>query len=97
IEVMARVEGSNIVIQVIDHGIGIDADELGRIGERFFRARTSTGIAGTGIGLNLVKKLTEMHGGSVDVDSEKGAGSSFTIRLPIAGPEQKEQPETQAA
>jgi signal transduction histidine kinase len=97
IEVTARTQGDQVVIAVSDYGIGIDADDLDRIGERFFRAKTSTGIAGTGIGLNLARTLVQMHGGSVNVESKKGKGSSFTIRLPTAGPEQQGQLETQVA
>ncbi len=97
IEVTARSEGDQVVISVRDHGLGIDADELHRIGERFFRARTSTGTAGTGIGLHMVKTLAKMHGGRVSVESKKGEGSTFTVRLPIAGPDQTEQADTRAA
>ncbi len=97
IEIKAHTEGDQVVISVRDHGLGIDEDELDRIGERFFRARTSTGIAGTGIGLNLAKTLVEMHGGTVDVESKTGEGSTFTVRLPIAGPDQTEQADTQVA
>ena len=84
IEVKVRRDGPQVVISVRDHGIGIDEEDLHRIGERFFRARTSSGIAGTGIGFNLVKMLVEEHGGTVSVESQKGEGSTFTIRLPIA-------------
>ena len=91
IEVMAATSGDQIVISVRDHGIGIDQDDLSSIGERFFRAKTSTGIAGTGIGLNLVKKLVEEHGGTASVESVKGEGSTFTIRLPVEGPVHSEQ------
>ena len=91
IEVMAATSGDQIVISVRDHGIGIDQDDLPSIGERFFRAKTSTGIAGTGIGLNLVKKLVEEHGGTASVESVKGEGSTFTIRLPVEGPVHSEQ------
>ncbi|MHA1165205.1 MAG: ATP-binding protein, partial [Alphaproteobacteria bacterium] len=74
------------VIEVKDHGLGIDEHDLPKMFQRFFRAETSTGIAGTGIGLNLVKTLVELHDGSIDVQSEKGTGSVFTVRLPIEGP-----------
>lgn len=88
IEVTATTESDCVVIAVRDYGVGIDKDELDRVGERFFRAKTSTGIAGTGIGLNVVNALLELHAGSLDIQSEKGKGSTFTIRLPIAGPPQ---------
>jgi signal transduction histidine kinase len=55
----------------------------------FFRAKTSTGIPGTGIGLNLVKTLVELHGGAIGVRSKKGEGSTFTVRLPTQGPKDK--------
>ena len=80
------ISGDYVVIAVRDYGIGIDEEDLNRIGERFFRAKTSTGIAGTGIGLNVVRALLDLHSGSLDIQSKKGKGSTFTIRLPIAGP-----------
>lgn len=52
--------------------------------QRYFRARTSTGIAGTGIGLNLVKQIVELHGGTIEVASQKGNGTTFTLRIPVA-------------
>jgi PAS domain S-box-containing protein len=72
-------------ITVRDEGIGIDADDLPKMFERYFRARSSTGIAGTGIGLNLVKQVVELHCGEIRVDSVKGEGTVFTVKLPIAG------------
>jgi signal transduction histidine kinase len=97
IEIKGYTEGDQVVITVRDQGVGIDEDELDRIGERFFRARTSAGTAGTGLGLNLAMTLVEMHGGSVSIESKNGAGSTFTIRLPIAGPDQAEQVNTKVA
>ena len=91
IDVKAWEEGRQVVISVRDYGLGIDQEDLPDIGERFFRAKTSTGIAGTGIGLNLAKTLVEMHGGTLHAESVKGEGSSFTFRLPVAGPDQSEQ------
>ena len=92
IEVKAQSIEDCVMISVRDHGLGIDDDELPQLFARFFRAKTSTGIAGTGIGLHLVKSLVELHDGSVDVESIKGEGTTFTIRLPVAGPRQPEQP-----
>jgi len=82
IQVKAYGNGDDVVIQVRDHGLGIDEEDLPNMFGRFFRAKTSAGIAGTGIGLSLVKALVEMHGGTVSIDSKKEEGSTFTIRLP---------------
>lgn len=81
--VEAGTDGDEVVVAISDHGVGIPADELPRLFERFFRARTSIGIPGTGIGLNLVKQLVELHAGSVVLESEEGFGSIFTVRLPV--------------
>jgi PAS domain S-box-containing protein len=77
-------EGRTVRVSVQDYGIGIDPDDLPKMFARYFRARTSTGIAGTGIGLNLVKHIVELHGGRVGVESKRGEGSTFTVSLPIA-------------
>ncbi len=79
-------EGKDALVSIADRGIGLDEQDLPRLFERFFRAQTSMGIPGTGIGLALVKTLVELHGGSISVESKKGEGSTFTVRLPIAGP-----------
>lgn len=83
IEVTARADGEYVTISFHDHGVGIPEDEMPKLFERFFRASTSTGIPGTGIGLNLVKQLVEMHSGSIDVSSAEGEGSTFSARLPV--------------
>ena len=75
-----------VVISVRDEGVGIPEQELKELFQRFFRASTSTGIPGTGIGLHLVKHLVELHGGRIEVATEAKKGSVFTVRLPIAGP-----------
>jgi len=97
IHVNAQTDAQQIVVSVRDCGVGIDEDDLPNMFQRFFRARTSTGIAGTGIGLNLVKTLVELHGGSIWVESKKGEGSLFTVRLPISGPEASKETKDQAA
>ena len=84
IEIKGWTEDEHVVVSIRDYGLGIPDKDLPRMCERFFRAGTSTGIAGTGIGLHLTKQLVEMHGGSIAVESVEGEGSTFTIRLPIA-------------
>lgn len=96
IEVTAHTEGEHVIVSVRDEGVGIDAADLANIGKRFFRARTSVGIAGTGIGLNLCNQLVAMHGGTISVKSERGEGSTFSVRLPIKGP-QSEKADSRAA
>ncbi len=71
-----------IRISVRDEGVGIPEAEIEQLFHRFFRASTSTGIAGTGIGLNMASALVEMHGGTIDVTSEEGKGTTFSIYLP---------------
>jgi signal transduction histidine kinase len=76
-------EQESVKIAIRDEGIGMDAEDLPKLFQRYFRARTSTGIAGTGIGLNLVKQIVDLHHGTIDVTSRKGQGSTFTVTLPI--------------
>jgi len=97
ITVKAYTEFADVVVSVHDEGVGIDEDDLGRIGERFFRAKTSAGTPGTGIGLNLSMKLLELHGGSLRVESRKLLGSTFFFRIPIAGPKPPERSQTKVA
>jgi signal transduction histidine kinase len=75
-------------VSVRDSGVGIDGDDLQKMFQLYFRARTSSGIAGTGIGLNLVKQVVDLHGGEIRVESEKGHGTLFTVKLPVVGPAQ---------
>ncbi len=83
IEVTAGDKGGRLVISVKDHGVGIDADDVGHVFDCFFRAGTSAGISGTGLGLHLVKQLVDLHGGNITVDSVKGQGTTFTVQLPV--------------
>jgi signal transduction histidine kinase len=76
-------DAAGIKVAVRDDGLGIDAEDLPRMFQRYFRARTSSGIAGTGIGLNLIKQIIELHKGTIEVASKKGQGSTFTITLPL--------------
>ncbi len=70
-----------VVIRIRDQGIGLTPTQLARVFERFYRADTSGNIPGTGLGLNLVKEIAEIHGGSVELESETGAGTTAILRL----------------
>jgi signal transduction histidine kinase len=78
-------QNGHAVIQVEDHGVGIAAKEQKRIFEKFYRIPTpeNGAVSGTGLGLALVAHIAEAHGGSVEVDSVLGKGSTFSIRLPL--------------
>lgn len=76
---------SRIVVDVSDEGVGIPAEELSRVTERFFRASSAGDTEGTGLGLLITKQLIELHGGQLSIASEEGSGSTFTVALP-AGP-----------
>lgn len=76
-------EGRRILVSIRDFGIGIDSDDVPKLFEPYFRARSATGIAGTGIGLNIVKEIVELHGGSISVESALGHGTTFTVELPF--------------
>jgi two-component system sensor histidine kinase SenX3 len=85
--------GDFVEIRVADRGPGIPADELEHIFEPFFRGRraVSDQIHGTGLGLNLVKKIVEAHGGTVSVWSEPMKGTEFTVRVPVAPDEMQDE------
>ncbi len=84
--VRVAVASPNAEVHVIDQGIGIPADELDRVFERFYRVdparHRSTG--GTGLGLSIVKHIAATHGGEVRARSVEGRGSTFTLTLPLA-------------
>ena len=75
-----------VAITIEDHGLGIDSRDLPRIFEPFYRGReaVTTQTRGNGLGLNLVKRIVEAHGGTVAVESTIGHGSSFTLHLPAS-------------
>jgi len=83
-------DGDEIILSVTDHGIGIEAKDLDRIFERFYRAdkARSRATGGTGLGLAIVKHIATNHGGRVEVASVAGVGSTFTLRLPARPPDE---------
>jgi two-component system sensor histidine kinase SenX3 len=83
-----HVDGDAVEISVADQGIGIAADDLDRVFERFYRVdqARSRNTGGSGLGLSIVKHTVQNHGGDVRVWSRPGRGSTFTIRLPLAEP-----------
>jgi heavy metal sensor kinase len=83
IEVRTRAGGDEALLEVRDTGMGIAADALPHVFERFYRAPGTGAVDGTGLGLAMVRSIVEAHGGSVTVESREGAGACFRVWLPL--------------
>jgi signal transduction histidine kinase len=86
VSISSRIEGRNAIIKVTDSGPGISSRDIPRIFDRFYRvdhSRSKIKIAGFGLGLPIVKRVVELHNGTVSVSSKVGQGSTFIVRLPV--------------
>jgi signal transduction histidine kinase len=85
ISVRVSAAGEDALLTVTDTGIGIPAEELTQIFDRFHRVQNTRGrtFEGTGIGLSLIRELVQLHGGTITVDSVKEKGSTFIVRIPF--------------
>lgn len=79
------IEGEGLVLEVIDNGIGIREEALGRVFEQFWQVDSSSAraVQGSGLGLAICRSIVERHGGTISVESEFGVGSCFRVVLPI--------------
>jgi signal transduction histidine kinase len=85
IEVRAGANDGHVEISVRDHGPGISYEEQRLIFEKFGRASGGSPKPGAGLGLFIARSITEAHGGALSVDSQPGAGATFTVRIPASG------------
>ncbi|MFN8417683.1 MAG: HAMP domain-containing sensor histidine kinase [Anaerolineae bacterium] len=88
IKIKAQITEYKCLIDVIDQGIGIPAQEQSKLFESFYRAsnaRKISGVSGTGLGLVIVKRAAEMHGGDITFVSTEGRGTTFSVELPRMG------------
>lgn len=85
IDIMCNRIGDNIVLKVADTGRGISSDSIGRIFERYYQEQGPHQAAGSGIGLALVKNVVKLHHGEINVESEPGHGTVFTVTIPAEG------------
>jgi signal transduction histidine kinase len=79
-------EESEVLIEISDTGTGIAAQEVGRVFERFYRGSGSFERDGFGLGLSIAKRMVDVMGGEIGVESEEGVGSTFWVHLPAAKP-----------
>ncbi len=86
IEVKVAGDETAATVTITDHGIGIAPQDLSRIFLPMYRGANASAVAGTGLGLAGSRRLAELMGGEITVKSRLGKGSTFTVRLPLAGP-----------
>jgi signal transduction histidine kinase len=86
VTIAAISHGDYLEVRVSDQGIGIEAEEIPKIFDKFYRVRSprTRQVIGTGLGLSLVQGLIEAHRGTVEVESRVGVGSTFRVLLPVA-------------
>lgn len=96
VRISARAADGATVIEIADTGIGIEREDLGRIFETFVQVDSSASRrhGGAGLGLAIAKRLVEMMNGSIEVQSQYGRGSTFTVRLPSAPPAREAVPDS---
>ena len=83
IDLVVSCEDEKVIFQIQDKGIGIPEADRQKLFEPFCRGRNVGGIAGNGLGLTIVKKLVDLHNGRIEVASEVGVGTTFTVVLPV--------------
>jgi PAS domain S-box-containing protein len=84
VHLSAQRRDGSVRLEVADEGVGIDADELSRVFERFYRSDAARAGGGAGLGLAIAKEIVEAHGSTIDVTSTPGSGTTFGFELPTA-------------
>jgi signal transduction histidine kinase len=92
IEIAVREAGQTAQLTVTDHGIGVPADRIAKIFDRFERAVSNANYGGLGLGLYLARSIVQSHGGTIDVNSHEGEGCTFRVQLPRGGSLRREGP-----
>lgn len=86
ISIRSELSGNTIRISVCDTGIGIGENELEQIREKYYQVKNSTSAKGLGLGLPIVKRIVELHQGTITAKSRAGEGSTFIVTLPTTDP-----------
>jgi two-component system phosphate regulon sensor histidine kinase PhoR len=83
ITVSTEIQQDSVIISIVDTGIGISKEDLPHVFERFYKADKARSGGGTGLGLAIARHIIQAHGGSIQVSSQEGEGSTFSFRLPL--------------
>jgi two-component system sensor histidine kinase KdpD len=83
IEVSARRDGNNVVAEVADRGVGIPAEDLARVFDKFYRVQRPEMVGGTGLGLSICRGIVEAHGGAIEARPRPGGGTVVAVTLPL--------------
>ena len=86
VQVRLGTDGESIIVEVADDGPGIPPEDLPHIFEKMYRVEkeSTRAVEGSGLGLSIVKRIVELHGGRIAVESTVGKGTTFSVRLPLA-------------
>jgi signal transduction histidine kinase len=82
INITVGFDAGDAVVRIQDHGVGMSTEDIKRIFEKFFRSTKTDNVQGVGLGLFIVNRIIELHGGSIKVESELGVGTTFIVSLP---------------
>lgn len=84
ITLQAHRQNGMVAIEVVDRGVGISTEDMPHVFEKFYRGRRADDVKGAGLGLSIAESVVSSHGGRLEVESEPGKGSRFTVLLPVA-------------
>lgn len=91
IEIRGASGADRVTLTIADHGRGIEPDEMAKLAQPYFRGRNSQGVHGTGIGLYIAKRFVASHGGSLEISSTPGLGTTVTVTIPLGRPAAESQ------
>lgn len=83
IEVSAHRQGNSVEIKVLDSGVGVPAEDLSKIFDKFYRVQRPSGVSGTGLGLAISKGIVDAHGGKIWAENRDGGGAALIVTLPV--------------